>query len=62
MKASGLMFLVVTMGISISSGAGFTFAHLLGYIMAVLFRYTVTFFFGLFFTGLEKREKLVYCI
>ena len=55
MKASGLMFPVVTMGISISSRAGFTFAHLLGYIMAVLFRYAVTFFFGLCFTSLEKN-------
>jgi len=54
MKASGLMFPVVTMGISISSRAGFTFAHLLGYIMAVLFRYTVTFFFGLCFTSLDR--------
>ena len=55
--ASRLMFSVVTMGISISSRAGFAFAHLLGYVMAVLFRYTVTFFFGLCFTSL-KKEKL----
>jgi len=53
MGASRLMFSVVTMGISISSRAGFAFAHLLGYIMAVLFRYTVTFFFGLCFTSLD---------
>jgi len=53
MGASRLMFSVVTMGISISSRAGFAFAHLLGDIMAVLFRYTVTFFFGLCFTSLD---------
>jgi len=52
MGATGFMMLIMSI---VSTGASIAFAYLPGHIMTLVFRYAVTFFFGLCLTSLERH-------